>query len=117
MTSADAAAIAVIVMAPLLVMGRIVVRRSRGEGFTSAELATTLGVLGVAVALVALTRAPGALVTLALPSAIMALGLVVLWMERRNVAMGRPKRFLGFGAVVVGISGLIVAIVRAASAT
>jgi hypothetical protein len=45
MTSADAAAIAVIVMAPLIVAARVIVRNSRGEGFTAAELSTVLGCL------------------------------------------------------------------------
>jgi hypothetical protein len=116
MTSADAAAITVIVMAPLLVAGRIIVRNSRGEAFTPQELATALGGLAVAAALVTFTRAPARLVMLALPSVIISLGLVALWNERRPGGGDRTRQSIGSAAVVAGIVGLIVAIVRAASA-
>jgi hypothetical protein len=74
-------------------------------------------VLGVAAAIVAVTHAPDRLLMLALPGAIMALGLAVLWIERRRGVSDRTRQFIGSAAVVGGIGGLIIAIVRVTSAS
>jgi hypothetical protein len=115
MTSADAAAITVSIFIPAVLIGRYLVRRSRGQALTGEELATAGAGLGMAAAFVGLTRAPVQLVTLALPSAMTIFGVALLWLNRDSGGPDQTRRVLGLGAVVAGVGVMMVALVRIAS--
>ncbi|HET7030592.1 MAG TPA: hypothetical protein VFI34_08780 [Candidatus Limnocylindrales bacterium] len=111
MTNADSAALAVIVMTPLVLLARAYVRRTRGEPFTADELATAVGTVAVALVAVALVRSPS-FATL-LPAGLAAFG-VLLVVGARSQPAGPQMARLGYAAIGAGLLGLVLAIARTA---
>jgi FtsH-binding integral membrane protein len=115
MSSADVVAVALIVFVPTVLVARAMVRRSRGERFTNDELTTVVGVVTVGTVLLVLTRRPDVL-RWGLPVGMIVFGLALVILQARG-ERNDWRRFIGYGAVVVGIGWIVVAIVRATSGT
>ena len=109
MSDADAAAVAVIVMTPVLLGTRALVRRSRGQPFTSDEMLTAVGVIAVALVAIALTRRPS--VAVLLPAALTGFGLLLVVQSRSQPVSGSVVG-MGYAAIAAGVLGLMLTFVR-----
>jgi hypothetical protein len=109
MTSADAAAFGVLVIVPLALVARALVRRSRGQPFTRDELVTAVGAIGLGLVAIALTRSPS--IAVLLPAGLAGFGLLLV-IQTRAQPVGGSLAGLGYAAIAAGALGLVVAIVR-----
>ena len=111
MTNADSAAIAVLVITPLVLVARAVVRRSRGLQFDAAEQMTAVGAGAIALAAIAITRTSSPAIFLT--GGLAALGALLVVQSGRDPAQ-RSTRLLGGAAVALGLLGAVLMLVRAA---
>ncbi len=108
MSASDLAVVAVVALAPAILIGRATIRRRRGQPFDDDERRLVIGTSGIVVVLVLITRLPD-------PQVIASCALIVMGAylafagprDRRGVFL--PA--LGAATAVVGISSLVVALV------
>jgi hypothetical protein len=110
MSSADVAAVSVVVMTVVLLGGRMMVRRTRGDSFSRAETVTAIGLIAISFSVIALLRTESLIFLL--PVVLLLLGIVMVSTER-NRTMGRLAAISAYGAVAIGVITIVIAVARA----
>ena len=107
MSSANAAAVAVVLMTIVLLGGRMLVRGSRGNSFSLNEAVTAIGLIAIALTIIALSRSDSLIYLL--PVALIALGILMLSAER-NRTMGRLAAITAYGAIALGVISVVISV-------
>ena len=109
MSSADAAAITLLVFVPVVLTARLLVRRSRGLPFTSDEALTVVGAIVIALIALALTRSSWA--PILLPIGMVGFGVLLVVQTQGKPETGSTVG-VGYAAIAIGVLSLILGVVR-----